>query len=93
MATLIETRTAPKGRTWKVAVDGRDHGETLEDILQWVKYSCRGRVHWSKTRFRDPRNSHKFYPSRQRNFKDGYLMITVWFARKADAALFKLWWA
>lgn len=91
MAILIEQSTPPKGRNWKIVVDARKHEETLDDILRWAKASCKGRVYWTKVRYHDHR-SPSFAPSMKRNFKDGYQMLTVWFHRKGDAALFKLWW-
>jgi hypothetical protein len=89
MSSVTFTKTPPKGRFWKVEVDGRKF-ETEEELIDSVRTNSRGNVFFSKTKFKDAKGSRQHYPSRQRNFSDGYFQYTFWFARMQDAAMFKL---
>jgi len=88
MPTLALVKGPPKGRHWKVEVDGRNF-ETEAELLESVRTNSRGNVVYMKTNFKDPKN-YRHYPSRQRNFRDGYFVYTFWFVRMQDAAMMKL---
>lgn len=91
MGNLSFVNAAPTRRqTWKVVVDGR----TLDDeqtLLDWLRHSCAGEVWYSKALFAD-KKSQRFVHNRKRNFTDGYLQYTIWFAKKGDAALCRMFW-
>ena len=89
MGTLTLVKEPPKGRHWKVEVDGR----TVEDeneLLDWVRNQSRGKAYYFRTNFRDKTGHAYSRPVRQKHFKDGYWMYTFWFVRQNDAALMKL---
>jgi len=92
MANIVEVYAPPKGSTWKVTIDERDHTETITEILEWIRESCVRSVYWTCTRFRDPHQGGQFASFRQRHFTDGYLQYTMWFVSKYDAAKFRLRW-
>ena len=90
----IRTTHAPKGGVATSTV--RDTETTrLTDILAWASVNLRGTLWWSETQFRDPnhpRSRYTSYDCRQKHFDDGYLVYQFWFSRKADAAMFIIWW-
>lgn len=85
---LAHVKATPKGLTWKVEIDSR--GIDPAEFLTWLE-GCQGNVWLMKTNFAD-KHSKKHAHNRKRNFTDGYLLYTVWFARKADAALCRMMW-
>lgn len=90
MGVLVQVTTPPTRQAWRVIVDGR----TLDDeqaLLDWLRNSCSGDVWYTKARFAD-KKSPKIVHNRKRNFTDGYLQYTIWFAKKGDAALCRMFW-
>lgn len=75
---------------WKVEIDGRGLDE--DEFLSWIRSSCSGDAAYMKTQFADKNSKTHCVPNRKRNFDDGYLLYSVWFARKADAALCRMFW-
>jgi len=67
----------------------------VTEVFEWFKNNIRGTIWWSKTQFYDASlapNTRRHYSSRQKHFKDGYWMYYFYFALKADAAKFILFW-
>jgi hypothetical protein len=67
--------------------------EKIIPIMAWMADNLKGNVWWEKTQFRDFTNGRTpTCHNRKRHFNDGYWVYNFWFSRKADAALFKIWW-
>jgi hypothetical protein len=88
MGKLTSTNAPPRGLYWKIEVDGRTL-DSEEEFFDSIRNMAKGDAMYMKTNFRD-KIGRNYYPVRQRNFKDGYWMYTIWFKRKTDAALFRL---
>ncbi len=85
----------PKGSVATSKV--RDSETTrLADIMTWASENLRGTLWWSETKFRDIKSNgsvyYNCYDSRQKHFKDDYKLYQFWFSRKADAAMFIIFW-
>lgn len=89
MGKLTLTKEPPRGLYWKIEVDGRTINSE-EEFLESIRSGAKGNAIYARTNFRDSKGGRHYYPSRQRNFTDGYWVYTIWFKRKADAALFRL---
>ena len=91
MATIARTAVSPKGGNAGYPVR-ETAGTSLNDILAWCRENTSGRVWFQRVQYRDPTSPNHCSNNHQRNFKDGYWMLMFWFSRKADAAVFRLWW-
>lgn len=89
MGKLTKIVSPPKFQTWKLTIDARNIDK--EKFLGWVENSTKGECFYSIVQF-DKGSPHKIYKNRTRNIKNGYSVIYVWFKRKQDAALCRLWW-
>jgi hypothetical protein len=87
MGKLILVHEPPKGRHWKVEVDGRNVEDEAE-LFDLVRGIVRAKSYYYRTNFGGKNFS--YARSRQRHFRDGYWVYTFWFTRMAEAALFKL---
>lgn len=86
---ITAVKGSPRGLTWKVEIDSRglDEGE----FTAWLN-GVKGQVYLMKTRFADKTSPKHAVHNRKRNFTDGYLLYTIWFAKKSDAALCRMMW-
>ena len=91
MGILVHVHTPPRKQVWKVIVDGRNAGGESE-LLDWLRGNASGDVCWTKAQFADKASKKYCVPNRKRNFTDGYWQYTIWFAKKADAALCRMFW-
>lgn len=90
MGKLVLVHSPPQKRMWKVVID--DRTLDAEDLLDWIRTSCSGDCVYTATRFADQTTRKHAVSNRKRNFDDGYLQYTFWFAKKADAALCRMFW-
>ena len=92
MGKLAFVQTAPKSRTWKIEIDGRTV-EDEQEMLDWVRNSCKGHVSYYRTDFQMPKAVTQAKWGQQLKFRrNGYWVYTFWFEKKKDATLFKLFW-
>lgn len=76
---------------WKVDVDGRNI-ESEDELLEWVRTTSKGDAYYTRTDFKRPGSYLQGKWGHQKKWPDTYWWYTFWFTRKADAALFKLFW-
>ena len=92
MARIEKVSAPPKGGRWKIVLD-QTEGASLAEILLWASGSVRGSMWWDRTEFRDRKKPYaRAASTRQVHFGDTSPELTFWFSKKADAALFSLFW-
>lgn len=89
MGKLALIHRPPQRFLWKVVIDSR--GVDVDSLLTWIRDNCSGDCFYMETRFANV-SLYRVEHNRKRNFKDGYLQYTFWFAKKSDATLCRMFW-
>lgn len=90
MGKVSRVYAPPPFQTWKLSIDTRNIDQT--NFFNWLENNVRGECFYSVVTFDSRTDPSKIYLNRVRKIKHGYTVIEVWFKRKQDAALCRIWW-